>query len=163
MVMMERGSPDTALGRCRDMRAGGFSCAPWRVAETVETWAIPLLSEFPAVGAVDGHGRARVARHSPGPLPLHACWRIQLCSLAGRRDCSRPTGPAHSQSGVRVRGDGSWNTVERVSSLGLGRGWSDAQAAGRVITNSSADTCESPIAMCRVSPGPELVEVKDVP
>jgi hypothetical protein len=43
MVMMERGSPDTALGRCHYMCAGGFSCAPWRVAETVHVRPAPLI------------------------------------------------------------------------------------------------------------------------
>ena len=41
-VMAERGSPDAVLCSCRDMRAGGISCAPWRVADTVLVRPVPL-------------------------------------------------------------------------------------------------------------------------
>ena len=166
MVMVERGSPDTDLGRCRYERAGGFSCAPWRVAETVVTWAIPLLSEYPAVGADDGHDRVLVARRSPGPLPLRACWRYQLCSLAGRRETVlvRPDPLNRSRVSVSVAtADGSlWSGFQVRATAAVGRTVA-LRAMGRVITNCSVDTCGNPTAMCRVSPGPELVEVKDAP
>ena len=111
--MAERGSPNAVLGRCRYVRAGGISCAPWRVAETVLVRPVPL-------------NRSRVS--------------VSVATAVGSL-----------WSGFQVRATA---TVGRAVAL---------RAAGRVITNCSVDTCENPTAMCRVSPGPELVEVKDAP